>query len=182
MTASDSASPAMQLAILSATYVRTVTGAEAGQGHELMRTVLRLLPAMYTGMFTLAAGCDDNGYYYGGGGINPVVTEEQYEEIRSRLAAVLGQNDMYLDASADDAMRYSDTPVAVSLAEQLADIYQTAADFAAAMADIADSAVSDVIADLADRFHTYLSDTICAAMRACNKIYQSKSLTTDDTL
>ena len=73
-------------------------------------------------------------------------------------------------------LRYSDTPVALSLSEQIADIYQTMADFATTIADALQEGVADVLADLKYRFHEYLADNICSALRTANLIYQSKSL------
>ena len=109
------------------------------------------------------------------GAILPQVTEEQYVAVSSAVAALLGQYDTYLDTPAED-MRYSDTPVAASLSEQLADIYQTMADFATTVADAPAEAVPDVLADMKYRFHAYLADTICVAQRVANVIYQSKAL------
>lgn len=173
--------PGLQLTVLAVSYVRTLAAAQPGDGHIVLSDILRLLPTIYTGILTLKPyGIDgDDWDSYDNGAIAPAMDEEQYDELRNRLAAMLGQYDMYLDTQCED-MRYSETPVAVSLAEQLADIYQALADFAATMADITDAATPEVLCDLKHRFHSYLSDTICAAMRAANNIYQSQLLLSEE--
>ena len=61
--------------------------------------------------------------------------------------------------------------MAVSLAEQLADVYQAMADFAATMAQITDDMVPDTLSELRYRFASYLADTICRALKAANYVY-----------
>ena len=107
------------------------------------------------------------------GAIIDELDEEQYENIRTQAAGVLGEFDTYLDTMVDD-MRFSDTPVAVSLAEQLADIYQTAYDFAQSMREAPTEAVPEVLADFKYRFDSYLSQTICSALRATDFIYHNE--------
>lgn len=91
--------------------------------------------------------------------------------MRDSISAVLGENDMYLDTAVED-MRYSDTPVAVSLSEQLADIYQQLADFAATVSQISSYEMPDVVSELKYRFDTYLSTVICSALRAADYTYR----------
>jgi hypothetical protein len=57
-----------------------------------------------------------------------VVSEADYEWVRSEIALLLGVDDDYLTAFHPD-MAYSDTPIAASVSEDLADIYQEIKDF-----------------------------------------------------
>lgn len=169
----------LQLAALAVGYVRVVASAASAVPQDFLYNLLRLLPALYSNMLELKPYGEDAGSTdydnYDTGAILPQVTEEQYEAVSSAVAALLGQYDTYLDTPAED-MRYSDTPVAASLSEQLADIYQTLADFATTVADAPAEGVADVLADLKYRFHAYLADTICVSQRVANVIYQSKAL------
>ena len=169
----------LQLAALAVGYVRVVASAASAVPQEFLYNILRLLPALYGNLLELKPYGEDAGATdydnYDTGAILPQVTEEQYVAVSSAVAALLGQYDTYLDTPAED-MRYSDTPVAASLSEQLADIYQTMADFATTVADAPAEAVPDVLADMKYRFHAYLADTICVAQRVANVIYQSKAL------
>ncbi|MDE6206375.1 MAG: DUF5063 domain-containing protein [Muribaculaceae bacterium] len=173
--------PSLQLTALAVTYVRTLAAAVPGGGHDLLGDVLRLLPPIYTALLTIrpeGLGAEDWDEYESGA-IAAAMDEEQYDELRNRLAAILGDYDMYLDTQSED-MRYSDTPIAVSLSEQLADIYQSMADFAATMAEIADYNTPEVMSDMKSRFHEYLSDTICSALRTANGLYQAKVLQSEE--
>ena len=164
---------ALSLAALSLEYCKAVASAAETPAHDFLREVLRYLPRIYITISDLKpygeAGGDDASET---GLIYETVTEEQYEQARTDMATVLGENDMYLDAPAED-MRYSDTPVAVSLAEQLADIYQNVADFAATIGQVTPDLVPEVLSELKYRFASYLSDTICSALRAANYIYHN---------
>lgn len=57
-----------------------------------------------------------------------IVTEPDYEMIRSNIASLLGMDDDYLEVFHPD-MQYSDTPIAASVSENIADIYQEIKDF-----------------------------------------------------
>lgn len=172
----------LKLTALAVGYVRLVAGAAESEPHTFVYNTLRLLPAIYTGLLELKPYGEDEGGEdydnYDTGAILGQLTEEQYAAVAGSLATLLGQYDTYLDTPAED-MRYSDTPVAVSLSEQLADIYQALADFATTIADAPAEGAPDVLADLKYRFHSYLADILCSAVRACNLIYQSKVLATE---
>lgn len=172
----------LKLTALAVGYVRLVAGAAESEPQTFVCNILRLLPAIYTGLIELKPYGDEEGGEdydnYDTGAILGQLTEEQYIAVSGAVSVLLGQYDTYLDSPAED-MRYSETPVAVSLSEQLADIYQTMADFATTIADAPAEGVPDVLADLKYRFHSYLADTVCTAVRACNLIYQSKVLVTE---
>lgn len=164
--------PGMRLTVLAVSFTRTVAAAAQAGLADTLERILHLLPAIYGACLDLdpygtgSTGITDD---YDTGAIAATVDEEQYDDARRVLAGLLGENDVYLDTAVED-MRYSDTPVAVSLAEQLADIFQAMADFASTMAQLpADTA--GVLADMKFRFHTYLSTTICSALKAANAVY-----------
>ena len=57
------------------------------------------------------------------------VTEDMYEAVRTRIAALLGEKkDSYLETFHPD-MQYSDTPIAAFVSENLADVYQDTGNF-----------------------------------------------------
>ena len=56
------------------------------------------------------------------------VTEEVYEYVRMNIETVLGESDSYLEVFHND-MQYSETPLAASIAEGIADVYQDIKDF-----------------------------------------------------
>lgn len=166
MNMNSNISPAaISLAALSVEYCKVLAAATETELKDFLADVLRYLPRFYITMSELDAQSAETGMIY------DTVTEEQYEQVRADVAVALGENEMYLDAPADQ-MQYSDTPIAVSLAEQLADIYQCVADFAATVGQVTPDLIPEVLDDLRYRFDSYLSDTICSALRAANHIYR----------
>lgn len=163
---------AISLTGLAVEYCKYLESCAEEEGADFCQQMLRYLPRIYMTAFDLkpygesTEGADN-------GAIIDELDEEQYENIRTQAAGVLGEFDTYLDTMVDD-MRFSDTPVAVSLAEQLADIYQTAYDFAQSMRETPTEAVPEVLADFKYRFDSYLSQTICSAMRATDFIYHNE--------
>lgn len=167
---------ALSLAALSVEYCKAITNCAGEQPRKFLRDVLRFLPRFYIILSDLDP--------YGNGADEPVeetgaiystLSEEQYDDVREAVAAILGENDMYLETAIED-MRFSDTPVAVSLSERLADIYQCMADFAAAVGQCMPDMVPDVLADVKYRFASYLSDALCSAQKAADYIYYNANL------
>lgn len=171
-------STGLHLAALSVGYVRLIADEEV-DNQEFIYRLIRLLPPIYTALVELRPYGEDEGGdnydNYDTDAILSAVTEEQYQAVAASLAARFGQYDTYLDVPAED-LRYGDTPVALSLSEQLSDIYQALGDFASTIAEAPSAAVPDILAELKYRFHSYLSDTICSALRVANNIYQTKVL------
>ena len=56
------------------------------------------------------------------------VPQELYEYVRMNIETVLGESDSYLEVFHND-MQYSETPLAASIAEGIADVYQDIKDF-----------------------------------------------------
>ena len=162
---------------LAAEYCNTLENARPDQTAETAAALLRLLPRIYITLSDIGGDeadqdGDDNG------AVTATLKQEEYDAILSATTALLGEFDMYLDTPEYD-MQFSDTAVAVSLAEQLADIYQHMADFAATVAQSSPDFFPDVLSELKYRFNSYLSNTVCSALRAANYIYFNASLTNE---
>ena len=170
----QSSSKAVSMAGLAVEYCKAMASCREQEARDFLREVLRYLPRIYVTIMDIRP-YGENGDPDGGadetGAIYDTLTEEQYNEVRDAISAVLGENDMYLDTAVED-MRYSDTPVAVSLSEQLADIYQLLADFAATVSQISSYEMADALSELKYRFDTYMSTIICSALRAADYTYR----------
>ncbi len=154
---------ALSLTSLAVEYCKAVAGAPTSEPRDFLRDMLRYLPRIYITVSDINP--------YGDGADNePQETGAIYDTVRTDMSTLLGPNDVYLDTPVEQ-MQFSDTPVAVSLAEQLADVYQAMADFAATMAQITDDMVPDTLSELRYRFASYLADTICRALKAANYVY-----------
>lgn len=163
---------AISLTGLAFEYCRLLENCGGEEPADFCRSLLRYLPRLYMTAFDLKPyGTDCEGA--DNGAIIDELDEEQYNTVNEQVAAVLGEYDTYLDTLVDD-MRYSDTPVAVSLAEQLTDIYQVTFDFSQTVRQAPPEAVPDVLADFKYRFDSYLSRTMCSAFRATDFIYHNE--------
>ena len=163
---------AVSLTALCFEYCRTLEAENEIEIVPFCATMIRYLTRIYMTAFDLKPyGVDEAGD--DNGAIVDALEQEQYDAVQSSAAAILGEYDTFLDTMVDD-MRFSDTPVAVSLSEQYADIYQVAYDFAESMRQAPTEAVPDILADFKYRFDSYLSRTICSALRATDFIYHNQ--------
>lgn len=172
---------ALSLAGLAVEFGKLLANAGEHEPQDFLRECLRYLPRIYISACDLKVYGEDSCAVpedYNTGAISDSVSEEQYNMVRDGIAALLGEYDVYLDTPVEE-MRYSDTPVGVSLSEQLADIFQCVVDFAATMGMSDGESATDVLAEFKYRFHAYLSETICSAQRAVNTIYQSQVLVSE---
>ena len=102
-------------------YCSLIEQAGEMERNDFTLKLSRLLPLLYLKATLLPAeevDTDD---------LENFVTEEQYEYLRALVAKLLGEADDYLEVF-DDNMAYSETPLAASIAEGLADIYQDVRD------------------------------------------------------
>lgn len=169
---------AISLAGLSVEFCKVLAQPHEYEPQAFVRECLRYIPRIYIGIADVKPYIGDDGESYdeyGAEAIMDSVNEEQYDMVREGIATVLGEYDVYLDTPVQD-MRFSDTPVGVSLAEQLADIFQALGNFAATVGAADSEALPDILADLKSRFRNYLSETLCSALRAANMLYQSQAL------
>ena len=170
---------AISLSGLSVEFCKILVSAPSESAVHLLEETLRYLPRIFLAVNELNPYGDGNvladADNLNTDMISATVTEEQYNDVRQGLAALLGEFDMYLDTPVED-MRFSDTPVAVSLSEQLTDIFQVLADFAATLCSASSVEIPDILAELKYRFVSYLSETLCSALKAANFLYQSKAL------
>ncbi len=174
---SNLSSQAISLAGLSVEFGKILANAAEKEPKDFLRECLRYLPRIFISACDLKIYGEDSCMVsedYNTGAISDSVTEEQYEMVRDGIARLLGEYDVYLDTPVED-MRYSDTPVGVSLSEQLADIFQCVVDFAATMGMCDSDNATEVLSEFKYRFHSYLSETICSAQRAVNTLYQSQA-------
>lgn len=164
---------------LAVEFCKVLANAPQSEPQQFISDVLRYLPRIYIAICELNPFGNDvlltDDESLNTDMIEASVTEDQYNDVRRDIASLLGEYDMYLDTPVEE-MRFSDTPVAVSLAEQLADIFQNLADFAATLVSVDSMHIPDVLAELKYRFISYLSQTVCSALKAANYILQSKVL------
>ena len=99
--------------------------------------------------------------------------EAYYDQVRENLAATLGEDDSYLETFHED-MKYSDTPIAATISEGLADLFQVLYNFVEDVKNADIDSVPDCLGELREDFANYWSRTLCNVMRPLNEIVQSQ--------
>lgn len=99
-----------------------------------------------------------------------LVTEEEYDLVRQRLVRILGSYDYFLDAE-EEAMKYSETPIGVSTAELLADIYQVLGDFVWVMRGGNERAMYQAVAECRYTMEERWGELLLTVLRQLHRLY-----------
>lgn len=97
------------------------------------------------------------------------VDEDYYESIRRGVESLLGPDDVFLETFEED-MKYSDTPIAASVAECLADIFQPLYNFLCVVKDSDGESIVGAYMQCREDFVSYWSQTLCNVMRPLNNL------------
>lgn len=157
----------LSLTALCAEYCSAVEGAPEMEKEEFVKSMLSLLPRIYFDFFDIQPdGADllEEQYY------PQYLDEDYYDSIRRRLESVLGEDDTFLETFEED-MKYSDTPIAASISESLADIFQPLYDF---LQNVRESGGDDTVGaflQARESFESDWSQTLCNVLRALNHLY-----------
>lgn len=132
---------------------------------DFVDEMLRLLPRLYIAISDakIDFGIGEGGY------IAPALDEEGYETIRQSIAAVLGEDDTFLEVFVED-MKYSDTPIAATVSESLADMFQVFYDFLETCRDAPNDLINEAMMSVRESFADFWSQTLTNVLRALNAI------------
>lgn len=156
---------------LAADYCTACDNAREMEKQEFIDRMLDLLPRIYWEFFDLSAeivSLDEADYF------SSYVDEDYYESIRRHMESLLGPDDVFLETFEED-MKYSDTPIAASIAESLADIYQPMFDFISVVRDTDGDRLTEAFLHCKEDFEAYWSQTLCNVMRALNYVKYNNS-------
>lgn len=132
--------------------------------HDFISNLIRLLPRIYISANDLTPSSIDECY------VDSALQEDQYELIRNNLAALIGKDDTYLEVFEED-MKYSDTPIAASISENLADLFQVFYNMLETVRYSPEEVINEVLVSVKDDFGHYWSRILCNVLRALNYIY-----------
>ena len=128
-------------------------------------TMLRLLPRIYIAANDIPESIDDTDAC-----VADALDEDTYDALRSAIEELLGADDTYLEVFHQD-MKYSDTPIAASIAEGLCDIFQSTYNYLQTVrADATDPVVDAATEALRADFVQYWSGILCNVLRALNAL------------
>jgi len=150
---------------LATEYCATLEQASALEMPELVSAMLRLLPRLY---ITMSDTNPEQMEEYEP--LGSYVDEQTYEQVRASVAAVMGEEDTYLETHEED-MKYSDTPIAATISESLADIYQDLANFLAPVRDSEGALTIPALAECRENFATFWAQTLVNVLRPLNAIH-----------
>ncbi len=149
---------------LSNEYCRTVENASTADRDEFVAAMTKLLPRLYISASDLPADDNELSYY-----IDDALDEDTYNSLRLSVETLLGEDDSYLEVFEED-MKYSDTPIAASIAEGLCDIFQVLYNFLEAVRDSTEDNILSALSIVSDDFRNYWSRPLCNVLRALNSI------------
>ena len=132
---------------------------------EFVSKMLRILPRIYVAV-TDVAEPDNNGAYYD---IDSYLSEESYNSARDGIYRLLGEDDVYLEVFEED-MKYSDTPIATTISENLCDLYQEFYNFVVTVQNAPSEDVEDVITAEKENFTNYWGQALVNVMRALHSL------------
>lgn len=156
----------MEVVSLSTRYCASVEQAREMENEEFVKDMTDILPRLYLAFCNLTPEdvvVSDYGYY------SEYVDEPLYNSVRRNIEVLLGEDDVFLETFEED-MKYSDTPIAVSISECLADIFQALYNFISVVNDSNADEMEGAYLECREKFESYWSQTLCNVMRALNNI------------
>lgn len=159
----------IHLVALCSDYCVTIENAGELEAGELVKSLLGFLPRIYFEFLDIEPGEEDPAEEWGFSSAKSAssLDEEQYEMLRGMLTSIFGENDTYLETFEKD-MKYSDTPIATSISENLCDIYQPLYNFVVEVRESEGANIEEAYRECREAFDEYWSQTLCNAMRALN--------------
>lgn len=131
-----------------------------GEERERFIDVMRgLLPMLYVRTSLLQPATDIDGY------TEDHVTEEDYDYIRHRVAAIMADRDDYLDVFVED-FKYSDQPILRTVSEDLADCYQAVRNAVETFREGHEEAMEVAVNEVVESFGQYWGGRALGALRA----------------
>lgn len=157
----------MSLTSLSAEYCMTLENCRDMEREDFVKEILGLLPRLYWEFSDLESEDADASLELEY--LPTYVDEEYYDSIRRNVETLMGEEDVYLETFEED-MKYSDTPVAASVSESLADIFQPLYNFINVVKDSEGENAPGAFRECKENFEAYWSQTLCNVMRALNNV------------
>ena len=132
---------------------------------DFLVQMLKLLPRIYISASDINIKESSEEYY-----IEPYLDEDVYNNVRSNIAALMAEDDVFLETFEED-MKYSDTPVSASISEDLADIYQELYNLVASVRDVESEAIHSILITCKEDFAQFWGQTLCNVLRALHSVF-----------
>ncbi len=149
-------------------YCQAIENTRETEPDDFIAQITKLLPRIYITAASIqdstAALVDDDDYID-----NSALDEDYYDAIRRNIENLMGENDTYLEVFEQD-MKYSDTPIASSISENLADIFQVAYNFIESVKEARTEYINAAANAFVDDFANYWSRILVNVMRPLNAL------------
>ncbi|MGM9868832.1 MAG: DUF5063 domain-containing protein [Sodaliphilus sp.] len=148
-------------------FCQALEHAESASRGEFIAEMLKILPRIYIVASDVQQESPFSEY-----GIEPYLTEDVYNQVRDSISRLMAEEDVYLEVFVED-MKYSDSPIASSISENLADLYQEFFNFIASVKDATTEAQLELIAVCKYEFREFWGQTLCNVLRALHAAFLS---------
>lgn len=146
-------------------YCAAVEDVRESDKDDFVQSMLRLLPRLYISATDLKVEALDEEDAY----LEPILDEDYYESVRCGIENLMGPEDIFLEVFEED-MKYSDTPIAASISESLADIFQVLYNFVGMVKEAPEHLIPMALVAVRDEFQGYWSRILCNVLRALNQL------------
>ena len=153
---------------LSNEFCSAIENAMEFEKEDFVAKMLKMLPRIYMTVTDIDIEESNEDYY-----ALPYLDESVYDNLRSQLAALMGEDDVFLETFEED-MKYSDAPGSATISEDLADIYQQLYNFVASVRDVDTEAINSIIITCKEDFASYWGQTLCNVLRALHSVFYNK--------
>ncbi len=147
-------------------YCMAIENARESSHDEFIAEMLRLLPRIYISATDLRVTplTDEEDAY-----LENALEEDYYESVRRNIETLMGADDLYLEVFEED-MKYSDTPIAASISESLADLFQVLYNFVETIKNSPQTMIDVALVAIKDDFASYWSQILCNVLRPLNQL------------
>lgn len=144
-------------------FCRQLEQSEGSERGEFARMLQQLLPMLYLRASMIDEVEEGMGY------VEDIVTEGDYEYVRTQIAAIMRSADDFLDVFCEE-FRYSDTPVVQTVSECLADCYQSLRNMVEAFRQGYEDAMEVALYECLQDFRTRWGQQLLGALRAVHEL------------
>ena len=142
-------------------YLEQVEGLDKS---EFVEKMLCLLPLLYLKARLLPKATEElDGFP------ERFVSEQEYEDIRQKVAQCMGADDTYLEVFVED-MRYSDEPITAFVSENIADIYQEVKDLACNYQTRDEAVMNDALVNCIEAFEQHWGQKLLNVLRPLHAV------------
>lgn len=165
----------LMLVAMTNEYCHDIEHALDTEREEFVSKMLKILPRIYIAVSDVPGKDNDEDELFC---LDAYLPEEAYNDVRENVYRLLGEDDVYLEVFEED-MKYSDTPIATTVSENLSDLYQEFYNFVVSVQNSPTEVVNEIISALKDNFNTYWGQTVVNVMRALHNIKYNNNTYSD---